>query len=146
MHKFPVLRDGINEKLLGKVRKSVDTCLSGLFDEGDLVKVDGMTSFTFGSATVNVTVVPWHSGDVLVKVFSYLADNVKTKKAAVDFLRLNANVPLGSFSMVFDNTVMFSCSLPGAKLDSSELVGALQTVAAYADQYDDILKEISGQS
>ena len=105
-----------------------------------------MTSFTFGSATVNVTVVPWHSGDVLVKVFSYLADNVKAKKAAVDFLRLNANVPLGSFSMVFDNTVMFSCSLPGAKLDSSELVGALQTVAAYADQYDDILKEISGQS
>ena len=32
--------------------------------------------------------------------------------------------------------------VPGASLDKNELVGALQTVAAYADQYDDILKEM----
>ena len=142
MHKFPVLKDGVNEKLLEKVRKKVDACLSGLFDKEDLVKVDGMTSFSFGSATVNVTVVPWHSGDVLVKVFSFLAENVKTKKAATEFLRLNADVPLGAFSIAFDNTVMFSCSLPGANVDTSESTGALQTVAASADQYDDILKEM----
>ena len=39
---------------------------------------------------------------------------------------------------------MFSCSLPAANLDRNELVGALQTVAVYADQYDDILKEQYG--
>jgi hypothetical protein len=142
VHKFPVLRDGVNEKLLEKVRKNVDTCLSALFDEEDLVRMDGMTSFPFGSATIHVTVVPWHSKDVLVKVFSYLADSVKTKKAAIEFLRLNSDAPLGAFSMAFDNSVIFSCSLPGANLDKSELIGALQTVAAYADQYDDIIREM----
>jgi hypothetical protein len=116
--------------------------LRELFEDDDLVRVDDLVSFTFGSATIQVTVLPWHSEDVLVKVFSYLAENVDREKAAADFLRLNADLPLGSFSLVFDNTVMLSCSLPGAHLDRSELLGALQTVAAYADQYDDILKEM----
>ena len=52
------------------------------------------------------------------------------------------SLPLGGFSLVFDNTVMLSCSLPGAKLDKSELLGAVQTVAVYADQYDEILKDL----
>ncbi len=142
MHKFPLLKDGVNGPLLEEVRGKVNVWLRELFEDDDLVRVDDLVSFTFGSATIQVTVLPWHSEDVLVKVFSYLAENVDREKAAADFLRLNADLPLGSFSLVFDNTVMLSCSLPGAHLDRSELLGALQTVAAYADQYDDILKEM----
>ncbi|MDI9370804.1 MAG: YbjN domain-containing protein [Synergistaceae bacterium] len=141
MHKFPILKDGVNEKLLAEARAKVDKWLDEFFDEGDLTKVDDLVQFEFGSATIQVTVNPWHSEDVLVKVFSYLADDVDGRRAAVDFMRLNAELPLGAFSLVFDNTVMLSCSIPGANLDKSELLGALQTVAAYADQYDDILKE-----
>ena len=141
MHKFPLLKDGVNEKLLKEVRSKVDRWLDELFDEGDLTRVDDLTQFTFGSATIQVMVKPWHSEDVLVKVFSYLAENVDGKRAAVDFMRLNAELPLGAFSLVFDNTVMLSCSIPGASLDRSELLGALQTVAVYADQYDDIIIE-----
>ncbi|MFA7620676.1 MAG: YbjN domain-containing protein [Aminobacteriaceae bacterium] len=141
MHKFPLLKDGVNEKLLKEVRSKVDRWLDELFDEGDLTRVDDLTQFTFGSATIQVMVNPWHSEDVLVKVFSYLAENVDGKRAAVDFMRLNAELPLGAFSLVFDNTVMLSCSIPGANLDRSELLGALQTVAVYADQYDDIIDE-----
>ncbi|MEA4880762.1 MAG: YbjN domain-containing protein [Synergistaceae bacterium] len=106
--------------------------------------MDNITSFSFGSATIQVMVIPWHSEDVLVKIFSYLAENVDPCKVAGDYLRLNSDLPLGRFSLIFDNTVMFSCSLPCANLDRSEFVGALQTVAAYADQYDDILKEQYG--
>ena len=141
MHKFPLFKDGINEALLKSVEQETDAWLKELFDEGDLTKVDNITSFSFGSATIQVMVVPWHSEDVLVKVFSYLAENVDPCKVAGDFLRLNSDLPLGRFSLIFDNTVMFSCSLPAANLDRNEFVGALQTVAAYADQYDDILRE-----
>ena len=141
MHKFPVLKDGANEPLLKRVRLQVDELLKELFDEEDLVRVDDLVSFEFGSATIQVTVEPWHSEDVLVKVFSYLSEDVDRDRVSADFLRLNADLPLGAFSLVFDNTVMLSCSLPGANLDKSELVGAVQTVAVYADQYDDILKE-----
>ena len=141
MHKFPLLKDGINEELLKKAGQKVDDWLKELFDKADLTKVDNITSFSFGSATIQVMVVPWHSEDVLVKIFSYLAENVDPCKVAGDFLRMNSDLPLGRFSLIFDNTVMFSCSLPAANLDRNEFVGALQTVAAYADQYDDILRE-----
>ena len=142
MHKFPIFKDGVNGPMLDEVRAKVHTWLREFFDEEDLVRVDELLSFSFGSARIQVTVLPWHSEDVLVKVFSYLAENVDKCKVAGDFLRLNAELPLGSFSLVFDNTVMLSCSLPGANLDKNELLGALQTVAVYADQYDDILKEL----
>ena len=142
VHKFPVLKDGVNGPMVEEVRAKVNTWLREFFDEDDLVRVEDLVAFCFGSATIQVTVLPWHSGDVLVKVFSYLAENVDKNKVAADFLRLNADLPLGAFSLVFDNTVMLSCSLPGANLDKSELLGAVQTVAAYADQYDDILKEL----
>ena len=141
MRKFPILRDGVNKDLLGAVRAKVGAFLPELFDEEDLVQVDDIFSFSFGSATIQVSVVPWHSKDVLVKVFSYLAENVDPARACASFMRLNADVPMGSFSMTFDNSVMFSCSLPGRNLDRSELLGALQTVALYSDLYDDILKE-----
>ena len=55
VHKFPVLRDGVNQALLEDVRKKVDGYLAELFDGEDLVKVDGLVSFTFGSATIQVT-------------------------------------------------------------------------------------------
>lgn len=141
MRKFPILKDGVNEAILANVRRKVDLYFAELFDDEDIVRVDDMISFTFGSATVQVKVVPWHSQDALVKVFSYLAENVDPAKTAPQLLRMNADLPLGAFSLVFENTVMLSCALPGANLDKSELLGALQTVAAYADHYDDLLRE-----
>ncbi len=115
MHKFPVLKDGVNEKLLAEARAKVDRWLGEFFDDGDLTRVDDLVQFEFGSATIQVTVKPWHSEDVIVKVFSYLAEDVDGERAAVDFMRLNAELPLGAFSLVFDNTVMLSCSIPGSQ-------------------------------
>ena len=144
MHKFPLLEDGTNEELMKKAEQKTGEWLKELFDEGDLTKVDNITSFSFGSATIQVMVVPWHSKDVLVKIFSYLAENVDLCKVSGDFLRMNSDLPLGRFSLIFDNTVMFSCSLPAANIDRNAFTGAVQTVAAYADQYDDILRDQYG--
>lgn len=144
MHKFAILKDGANDRLLMEVQGNVSRLLGCFFDKEDLTTVDGIASFTFGSATVQVQVVPWHMEDVLVRVFSYVVENVDPRSGELGekLLRLNASAPMGAFSLVFDNTVMFSCSLPGSHLDPNELLAALQTVAAYADQYDDILKEM----
>ena len=141
MRKFPLLKDGVNATLLTKTRNTVADYLMDFFDAEDLVRVDDLFSFSFGSATVQVTVAPWHSEDVLVRVFAYLAEDLDPAAVAPALMKLNAQTPMGAFSFVFDNTVMFSCALPGAHLDKSELLAAIQTVAVYADQYDDILKE-----
>jgi hypothetical protein len=142
MRKFALLKDGSNEALLAKTKNTVTALLGELFDPEDLTSVEDLHSFPFGSATIQIQVLPWHAEDVLVRVFSYLVENVDPSKEGLceQLLRLNATVPLGAFSLVFDGTIMFSCSLAGNNLDKNELLGALQTVAAYADQYDDILK------
>ncbi len=144
MHKFTALKDGVNEPLLAEVRKHVAEMLKDFFDPEDLTVVDDITAFSFGSATVQIQVVPWHTEDVLVRVFSYLAENADPTSGELGekLLRLNATAPMGAFSLVFDRTIMFSCALPGSHLDPNELLGAMQTVAAYADQYDDLLQEM----
>ena len=141
MRTFPILKDGVNATLLTKTRNTVADYLMDFFDAEDLVRVDDLFSFSFGSATVQVTVAPWHSEDVLVRVFAYLAEDLDPVTIAPALMKLNAETPMGAFSLVFDNTVMFSCALPGAHLDKSELLAAIKTVDVYADQYDDILKE-----
>ena len=144
MHKFTAFKDGVNEPLLAEVRKHVAEMLKDFFDPEDLTVVDDITAFSFGSATVQIQVVPWHTEDVLVRVFSYLAENADPTSGELGekLLRLNATAPMGAFSLVFDRTIMFSCALPGSHLDPNELLGAMQTVAAYADQYDDLLQEM----
>lgn len=143
MPRFPVLQDGSSETLLAEIQQRVGSLLARFFEDGELGSVDGIVAFSFGSATVQIQVVPWHSKDVLVRVFSYLGPlgSPGPEDAAEKLLRLNATVPMGSFSLLFDRTVVFSCTLPGAHLDPEELLGALQTVGVWADQYDATIQE-----
>jgi uncharacterized protein YjfI (DUF2170 family) len=144
MPKFNILKNGVNEALLQNTHQKVDSYLQQIFEEHELVKIDGLYAFTFGTVQIEVKVVPWHSEDVLVSVFSYVAENVQlTKEFAEELLRLNATIPFGSFALTFDNSVIFSYSMPGAHLDLQEFISAIQTVATIADDYDEKCREMS---
>ncbi len=141
MPKFALLKNGVNETLLNSTQEKVATYLNRLFDEHELVNVEGMYAFTFGTVQIEIQVIPWHSEDVLVKVFSYVAENVQlTKEFSEDLLRLNSTTSFGSFGITFDNDVIFSYSLAGANLDFNEFAAAIQTVATIADEYDEKLQ------
>jgi hypothetical protein len=105
-----------------------------------------MYSFSFGTVTVNILVRPWHSEDVLVDVFSYLADNVDLSKSQLDeLLRMNATIPFGSFGLSMENSVKFSYTLAGKNLDMNEFSAAVQNIAAIADQYDEQFEIIANE-
>ena len=138
MPKFALLKDGVNETLIKATQTKIASYLSRLFDEQELVIVDGLHAFTFGTVQIEVQVIPWHSEDVLVKVFSYLAQDVTlTKEMSEELLRLNSTLSFGSFGITFDNSVVFSYSLAGANIDFNEFSAAIQTVATIADEYDE---------
>lgn len=138
MPKFALLKDGVNETLIKATQTKIASYLSRLFDEQELVIVDGLYAFTFGTVQIEVQVIPWHSEDVLVKVFSYLAQDVTlTKEMSEELLRLNSTLSFGSFGITFDNSVVFSYSLAGANIDFNEFSAAIQTVATIADEYDE---------
>ena len=136
---------GVNEDLLKEVREKVKTYLKEVVD--DFVEVDGILSFTYGSVTVNVEVVPWHRDDVLVKVFSYLAENAQLSDDLMrTLLEMNARFPLGAVAVSMGDSVMYRYSIAGANLDLNEFVAAVYTVATVADSYDEFVREYGGGS
>ncbi len=136
---------GVNEDLLKEVREKVKTYLKEVVD--DFVEVDGILSFTYGSVTVNVEVVPWHRDDVLVKVFSYLAENAQLSDDLMrTLLEMTARFPLGAFAVSMGDSVMYRYSIAGANLDLNEFVAAVYTVATVADSYDEFVREYGGGS
>ena len=143
MPKFPTLSNEVNEKLLQVVEQRVSEYLKEYFDSAEITVQDDITSFSYGTVNVFIQVKPWHFDDALVYVYSYLADGVKLDfDRAQTLLRMNATVPFGSFGVIFDNTVIFSYSLPGKNLDSEEFLAAVQTVATIADTYDEMVLEM----
>ncbi len=143
MPKFAILKNGVNETLIKATQDKISGYLYRLFDAHELVNVEGMYAFTFGSVQIEVQVVPWHTEDVLVKVFSYVCEDVQlTKESAEELLRLNATTSFGSFGLTFDGDVIFSYSLAGANIDFNEFSAAIQTVATIADSYDERIKEL----
>jgi hypothetical protein len=61
-----------------------------------------------------------------------------------EILRLNSEVLFGSFLVFPDNTLSFSATLLGDKLDFEEFETALNYVAQVSDDTDDLLQEVAG--
>lgn len=141
MPKFKVIKEGINEELIASTHAKIEQYLQELFHEYEIAKADDTYCFTFGTVNVNIRVIGWHTEDVLVEVYSYLAEDVNlTAEMAEELLRLNASMHFGSFGITFDRAVTYSYSLAGANLDFNEFMAAVQTVATVADSYDEMFK------
>jgi hypothetical protein len=142
MPKFSALKEGVNEAVLASTQQKVEKYLGQLFHDHEIVKIDDFYTFTFGTITVTIQVLPWHSEDVLVRVYSYVGEEgVEVSNELRDeLLRLNATIPFGSFGINFEKQAIFSYSLPGANLDYNEFEAAVQMVAKISDEYDEIIK------
>ncbi|HAS40570.1 MAG TPA: hypothetical protein DCS93_08825, partial [Microscillaceae bacterium] len=86
MPKFTVLKTGVNEDLINKTKETVEGYMDQLFHDYEIVKIDDFYTFTFGTVTVTIQVLPWHSDDVLVKVYSYLAEDVEVTSGLTEEL------------------------------------------------------------
>ena len=141
MPKFKVIKEGINESLIASTQAKVEKYIQELFHDYEVAKVENTYSFAFGTVNVNIRLIGWHTEDVLVEVYSYLAENVAVDgKTAEELLRLNASMHFGSFGLTFDRAVIYTYSLAGANLDFNEFMAAVQTVATVADSYDEMFK------
>lgn len=139
MPKFNILKSGENTDLIKATHSRIQDYLNQLFHEDELIKIDDQYTFSFGTVTVNIVVIPWHSEDVLVDVFSYVAEEVSLSNEELEeMLRLNATIPFGSFGLSMENSVKFSYALAGKNMDLNEFSAAVQNVAAIADQYDEM--------
>ncbi len=121
--------------------------------QGYLAEVDpdfqeydsGMFTVQEGSAIVGISFRPWHEGDVAVEFTSQLVSGATINDETMRWLlQKNAELHFGSFGLLFDDTIIYSHTLPAGNLDRKTFTATALTVAAIADHYDDKIVQVAG--
>ncbi len=134
------------EKMLASTRATVRDYLQNIFP--DFVEFDdGSFTVSEGSAVISIMVRPWHVGDVAVEFTSHLVSGATiTAEAMRWLLQKNVEIHFGAFGLLFDDTIVYSQTLPGGDLSSAEFEATILTVARIADHYDDEIVAMIGGS
>lgn len=133
-----------NQEMLDATRERVREYLNEVYP--DFVEFeDGRFTVQEGSATLSVTIRPWHEGDTAVEFTSQLVTGGKiTPEVMRWMLEKNVELHFGALGLLFDDTIVYSHTLPGCDLSSKEFQATVRTVAMIADHYDDELVQMTG--
>lgn len=101
----------------------------------------------YGSTVLEISIDPYEEDDAVIEVLAFCVQGVTpTFELTEELLRLNAEVPLGAFSMVGPD-IFFSHSFLGRRLRGEQLIASLDAVASIADDYDDrIIAKYGGET
>lgn len=106
---------------------------------------DGSYALSHGSSSVIIVVRPYTETDTMVEVMAQVVTGASLSADVMHYLlRKNAELHFGAFSLLFDDTIMYSYSLAGSTLDGNELEAAVTSVAVIADHYDDEIVAMAG--
>jgi hypothetical protein len=125
---------------IAKVHKILDEHFPDHIEYGN-----GQFTIPHGSTQIMVLVRPFIEDDTCVECFSQVVTGANITPGLMKFLlRKNAEIHLGAFGLLFDDTIIFSHSITGKNMDASELFATLNSVAVIADYYDDIIVKMAG--
>jgi hypothetical protein len=101
----------------------------------------------YGSTVLEISIDPYEDDDAVIEILAFCVQGVTpTFDLTEELLRLNAEVPLGAFSMVGPD-IFFSHSFLGRRLRGEQLIASLGAVASIADDYDDrIISKYGGET
>jgi hypothetical protein len=133
-----------NQQVIQETQEKVRTFLQEIYP--DFVEFsDGAFTLQEGSATVSITVRPWHEGDSAVEFSSQLVSGARVDQTLMKWLlQKNVELHFGALGLLFDDTVVYSQTLPGCDLSRHEFEATVRTVAAIADHYDDEIVAMAG--
>ncbi len=133
-----------DQSIIDATKKNVGAIIAERFPQA-VDFGDGSYAISYGSSSVIVVVRPYTESDTMVEVMSQIVTGANlTPEVLRWLLRKNAELHFGAFGLLFDDTIIFSYSLPGSKLDASELEAAITSVAIIGDHYDDELVAMAG--
>jgi len=126
------------------VISTVDTMLHSLFPD-TVAFGDGSFTLTRGSAVVMVIVRSFGDKDYCVECTSHVVAGAALDGELLKYLlRKNSELHFGGFSLLFDDTIAFSYTLPVANISADELSTAVNAVAVISDYYDDEIVAMAG--
>jgi hypothetical protein len=93
----------------------------------------------YGSTVLEISIDAYEEDDAVIEILAFCVQGVEpTFELMSELLRLNAEVPLGAFSMV-GNDIFYSHSFLGRRLRPEQLIASLDSVASISDVYDEQL-------
>ena len=123
------------EEVYRQVKSYLDELVDEHFDDADHCDF----YLKYGSTVLEISIHPFEEDDAVIDVLSFCVQGIDpTFECMQELLRLNAEVPLGAFSMVGQD-VFFSHSFLGRRLRPEQFIASLDGVASIADLYDEQL-------
>ena len=123
------------EEVYRQVKTNLDELVEEHFDDADHCDF----YLKYGSTVLEISIDPYEEDDAVIEVLAFVVQGVEqTFELMQELLRLNAEVPLGAFSMV-GNDIFYSHSFLGRRLRPEQLIASLDSVASLADLYDERL-------
>ena len=91
----------------------------------------------YGSTVLEISIDPYQEDDAVIEVLAFCVQGVEPSfELMQELLRLNAEVPLGAFSMVGERHLLLALFL-GRRLRPEQLIASLDIVANVSDEYDE---------
>jgi hypothetical protein len=130
--------------ILGQTQQTVQQLLSEKFPHAENFG-DGSFAIAHGSTSVAVIVRAYTETDTMVEIMAQVVSGAKVEADTMHWLlRKNAELHFGSFGLLFDDTIVFTYSLPGGSINANDLEAAITSVAVIADHYDNELVAMAG--
>ncbi|GIV54032.1 MAG: hypothetical protein KatS3mg039_0550 [Candidatus Kapaibacterium sp.] len=131
-------------ELIEATRQRVESILRDAFPEY-VPFSNGSFSVSYGSTQVIIVVRPFTETECVVECIAHVVSGAKISEELLRYLlRKNAEIHLGGFGLLFDDTIIFSHSITATNMDRNELVTTITSVAIIADHYDDEIVAMAG--
>ena len=123
------------EEVYRQVKTYLDELVEEHFDDADHCDF----YLKYGSTVLEISIDPYEEDDAVIEVLAFCVQGVEqTFELMSELLSLNAEVPLGAFSMVGQD-IFYSHSFLGRRLRPEQLIASLDSVASISDLYDERL-------
>lgn len=123
------------EEVYRQVKSYLDELVDEHFD--DAAHCDFYLKY--GSTVLEISIEAYEEDDAVIVLLAFCVQDVEpTFELMQELLRINAEVPLGAFSMV-DRDIFYSHSFLGRRLRPEQLIASLDSVASISDLYDEQL-------
>lgn len=121
------------EEVYRQVKSYLDELVDEHFDDAEHCDF----YLKYGSTVLEISIDPYEEDDAVIEVLAFCVHGVEPSfELARELLQLNAEVPLGAFSMVGDD-IYYSHSFLGRRLRPEQLIASLDNVASISDEYDE---------
>jgi hypothetical protein len=123
------------EEVYRQVKSYLDELVDEHFDDAEHCDF----YLKYGSTVLEISIDPYQEDDAVIEVLAFCVQGVEPSfELMADLLKVNAEVPLGAFSMAGED-VFFSHSFLGRRLRPEQLIASLDIVANVSDEYGEKL-------